>query len=90
MNGTTLQFWILPRPPWLFSPELCIAMIKEIQGCMVKALSTGVVEYTVGSRQVRRFTLKELQDFLAWWQWQLQTAMTGSSIVARRAIPTDS
>lgn len=89
MNGTTLQFWVLPKPPWIFRPELCLAMIAEIQGCMVKAMATGVMEYTVGSRQVKRFALKDLQNLLAWWQWQLQTAMVGSSIVARRAIPTD-
>jgi hypothetical protein len=56
---------------------------------MSKLLSTGVSEYHVGSRGVKKFTLKELQDILAWWQWQLQTAMVGSSIIAKRAIPTD-
>lgn len=88
MNGV-IAFWPIPRPPWIFTPEICIGMITQIQECMIKAMATGVVEYSVGSRSVKRFTLKELQDCLAWWQWQLQTAMVGSSMVARRAIPTD-
>ena len=88
MNGT-MYFWLIPKPPWIFSSDVCLKMIAQIQEGMVKAMATGVAEYTVGSRSVKRFSLRELQDLLAWWQWQLQTAMIGSSIVARRAIPTD-
>lgn len=88
MNGT-ITFWPIPSPPWIFSPEVCYAMIAEVQQCMTKLLETGVSEYHVGSRGVKKFTLGELQNLLAWWQWQLQTAIAGSSIIARRAIPTD-
>lgn len=88
MNGT-ISFWPIPSPPWIFSQETCYEMIAQIQTCMAKLLSTGVSEYHVGSRGVKRFTLRELQDLLAWWQWQLQTAVAGSSIIARRAVPTD-
>lgn len=90
MNGNgTISFYPIPSPPWIFSPSTCYKMIAQVQELMAKLLTTGVAEYTVGSRSVKKFTLKELQDLLAWWQWQLQTAMLGSSMVARRAIPTD-
>lgn len=88
MNGT-ITFWPIPSPPWIFSVADCYGMITQVQECMRELLSTGVSEYHVGSRGVKKFTLKELQDLLAWWQWQLQTATIGSSIIARRAIPTD-
>jgi hypothetical protein len=86
----TITFWPIPtRPIWGFPVWQCQEMIDQILAAMSKALASGVVQYNVGSRGLRRFTLKELQDLLAFWTAQLEAAMMGGAIVARRGIPTD-
>ena len=86
------NFWEIPptggffylTPPWL-----CQEMIDEILSAMRKALATGVVEYRIGSRGLRRFTLKELSDLLGFWKNQLESSLFGASIIAKRGVPTD-
>ena len=87
---TQFQFWVMPvRPPWGFGLVFCQQMRDEILVAMSKALASGVVEYHVGSRGLKRFTLKELQDLLIFWTNQLQAEIMGSGIIVRRGIPTD-
>lgn len=74
---------------WLYPPWLCQQMIEEILVAMSKAMATGVVEYRIGSRQLRRYSLKELQDLLGFWNNMLDASMYGSSIIAKRGAPTD-
>jgi hypothetical protein len=64
-------------------------MIDAILDGMRKAMATGVVEYRIGSRSLRRFTIRELQDLLGFWTNMLEAAIYGGSIIARRGCPTD-
>ena len=83
------NFWIVTRPPWGFDVETCQRMIDAVLAAMTKALASGVVEYHIGSRGLKRFTVKELQDLLLFCPNQLQAAIYGSSIICRRGVPTD-
>lgn len=85
--GDNMMFWMTDRPIWKFSPEVCQLMIDQLLEAMSKALVSGVVEYRVGSRSLRRFTLKELQDLLGFWMGQLEDALMGGR--AKRGAPTD-
>jgi hypothetical protein len=89
---TGLAFWETPpisSLSLLYPPALCQEMIAATLQAMTKALSSGVVQYNVGSRGLRRFTLAELKDFLSFWNTMLDASIWGGSIVARRGIPTD-
>jgi hypothetical protein len=93
---TGQPFWEIPAAiyqssgiSYLYPPALCKEMISATMDAMRKALSTGVVEYHVGSRGLKRFTLAELKDFLGFWNNMWDASIWGGSIVARRAIPTD-
>lgn len=91
-NYSGPAFWELPSGGvygWLYPPWLCEQMIEAVREAMVKALATGVAEYRVGSRSLRRFSLKELQDLLGFWTNMLEAGMYGGSIIARRGCPTD-
>jgi hypothetical protein len=84
---TSRPFWEVSMGGGVtFPPAVCRAMIEEVMQAMQRALSSGVVEYRVGSRSLRRFTLKELMELLAFWQMQLQVSQ---GLSARRAVPTD-
>jgi hypothetical protein len=93
---TGRPFWEIPVATYhsssisyLYPASLCKEMINATMDAMRKALATGVVEYHVGSRGLKRFTLAELKDFLGFWNNMWDASMWGGSIVARRAIPTD-
>lgn len=79
-----------PVVAWIYPPWLCQQMIEEILVAMSKAMASGVVEYRIGSRGLRRYSLKELQDLLGFWNNMLEAANYGSSIIAKRGAPTDS
>lgn len=86
----TLNFWETDgRTFYYLTPQICQDMLDQIMQAMSKALVSGVVEYKIGSRGLRRFSMKDLQDLLGFWLNQLEAAMYGGSIVARRSIPTD-
>ena len=75
-----------------FPLEVCQAQIDAILVALNRALESGVVEYHIGSRGLKRFTLKELQDYLTFWlnrQNDAALGIAGSSIQSRRAIPCD-
>jgi hypothetical protein len=85
-------FWdIEVMPAGGFPRSLIAEMIKAILKGMKKAIESGVVEYHIGSRSLRRMSLKELTDFLKFWQSQDAIAITGAGwgMVAKRAYPTD-
>jgi hypothetical protein len=86
-------FWQIPPGTsvigWIYPPALCQEMIDAILDGMRKAMATGVVEYRIGSRSLRRFTIRELQDLLGFWTNMLEAAIYGGSIIARRGCPTD-
>lgn len=89
-------FWEIPASTYpvssisyLYPPSLCQEMINAALDGMRKCLASGVVEYHIGGRGLKRFTLAELKDFLGFWNNMLDASIWGGSIVARRAIPTD-
>lgn len=85
-----IDFWETDRGTFYYlTPYLCQEMIDQIMEAMQKALVSGVVEYKIGSRGLKRFTMKELQDLLGFWLNQLEAAVWGGSIVARRGVPCD-
>lgn len=84
-NIPTRAFW--EPPTGRISPAYSQAMIAEIKLAMHRVLSSGVVEYSIGSRSLKRFTLKDLQDFLNFWSSSELTG--GSGMVAKRAVPSD-
>lgn len=89
---TGLTFWETPpisSLTRLYPPSLCQEMIVATLEAMRRALASGTVEYHIGSRGLKRFTLAELKDFLGFWNTMLDASIWGGSIVARRAIPTD-
>ena len=91
LTSVNLSFWqtniIRSGLPY----EICVQMRDAVLEAMGKALASGVVEYHVGSRGLRRFTLKELQDLLTFWQNAANDAAQGpmSAIQSRRAVPCD-
>jgi hypothetical protein len=89
---TGSAFWETPpisSLSLLYPPALCQEMIHATLDAMRKALASGTVEYHIGSRGLKRFTLAELKDFLGFWNTMLDASIWGGSIVARRGIPTD-
>jgi len=86
-----MVIWEAKRPG-VFARPIIAKIILEIMQAMEKALATGVVEYHIGSRGLKRFTLKELTDLLDWWRGEDIIALDpsiGRGMQARRAYPTD-
>ena len=88
---TTIGFWPLPVLPTGIPYSICIVRRDEAIAAYDRALKSGVVEYHVGSRGLKRFTLKELLDAVNYWVNAANDAALGASsaIQSRRAIPCD-
>jgi hypothetical protein len=55
-------------------------------------MESGVVEYHVGSRGLKRFTLSDFQHAFEFWSNAANDALVaglGSAIQSRRAVPCD-
>lgn len=90
VRPSNIDFWETDRGTFYYiTPWMCQEMIDQIMEAMQKALVSGVVEYKIGSRGLKRFTMKDLQDLLGFWLNQLEAAIYGGSVIARRACPTD-
>jgi hypothetical protein len=90
VNYPTCPFYPVPPVPiGGFDMTTCLAMKQSIIDAMTKLLNSGVAEYHVGSRGLKKFSFKELQDMLTFWTNMEVMAAWGSGIVARRAMPTD-
>lgn len=87
----TCIFWpsSMNKPSAGFDYATCVAMRQAVLDAITKTLAGGVQEYFIGGRGLKRFTLTELQGLLAFWSNQLQAAMYGGSMIARRVMPTD-
>lgn len=73
-----------------FDYATCTDMIKQILAAMQTAMSSGVAEYHVGSRGLKRYTITDLQGMLTFWMWAQQAALFGQQgMIARRVIPMD-
>jgi hypothetical protein len=56
-----------------------------------KALSSGTLEYHIGSRGLKRYPLIDLYKMLDYWREQVDDILAGgTSIKSRRVIPNDS
>lgn len=89
---STVAFWPLP----VFLPtglpySLCIVRRDEAVAAYDRAIKSGVVEYHVGSRGLKRFTIQELLDAIKFWTNAANDAALGASsaIQSRRACPCD-
>jgi hypothetical protein len=90
--GTSIIFWPIPDGTVPIDLEYCLRAKYQAAEAIVKATASGVVEYHVGSRGLRRFTLKELQELYAFWKNEAVEAAQiglGSAIQSRRAVPCD-
>ena len=94
--GVTQQImFIYPvpaRPYTGFPLDFCLAQRDAVAAALMRAVESGVVEYHIGSRGLKRFSLKELQDLLMFWSNAANDAalgVAGSSIQSRRAVPCD-
>jgi hypothetical protein len=85
------NFWPLPNlgSRVVIPADIAQEMVDEILDAIRRTLKSGVLKYNVGSRGLERLSLKDLMDALNFWTKQLELATAGSSIIAKRAIPTD-
>lgn len=86
-------FYPVPARPYVgWSVAYCIERRDAVVAAIDRAVESGVAEYHIGSRGLKRFTLKELTDLLHFWMNAANDAamgVAGSSIQSRRAIPCD-
>jgi hypothetical protein len=78
--------------PLIVTVDYCIEAINEAAEGMRKAQSSGVVEYNIGSRGLKRYSFEEMKGFYIFWKNELQDAFlagVGSSIQTKRAVPCD-
>jgi hypothetical protein len=91
-RSVSIHFWpvVAPRTGG-FSYDFAILCRDEVVVAIRKAVNSGTVEYHIGSRGLKRFSLKELQDLLAFWTNAANDAALGysSAIQTRRAAPCD-
>lgn len=85
-------FWVISIPRtggWPY--DYCIAMRDAVVAAMNKVLTSGVEEYHVGSRGLKRLSLPDLQDLLVFWVNAANDAALGitSAIQTRRGVPCD-
>jgi hypothetical protein len=91
-GGTAVQTVIFATIPPIVTIDYCIQAINEAAEAIRRATSSGVVEYNIGSRGLKRFTIAELKEAYTFWKDELQNVMlegAGSSIQSRRAVPCD-
>jgi hypothetical protein len=91
-SGVTLQTVIFSTVPPIVTVDYCIQALNEAAEALRRAAASGVVEYHIGSRGLKRFTVAELKDLYAFWKEELQNVLlegAGSSIQTRRAVPCD-
>lgn len=88
---TAVNWWPIVIRRGGYPYDFCILMRDEVLAAIQRALKSGVVEYHVGSRGLKRFTLGELQDALEFWIRSADDAALGisSAIQSRRAAPCD-
>jgi hypothetical protein len=91
-EGATISFYPIPVGTGFLTVEYCLTALGEVAEALRRSVASGVVEYHIGSRGLKRFTLKELQDLFAFWKNAANDAMAagfGSAIQTKRAVPCD-
>lgn len=81
------------NPACMPDPERIEALLAEIEDWRAarKALATGVQEYTIGSRQLKRLSLKDIQKGILYAQDELNALCMcyGSGMRVMTGIPRD-
>jgi hypothetical protein len=91
-STTSISFWPVPEGTQPIDLQYCLTARYEVAEAIRRATASGVVEYHVGSRGLRRFTLEELTKLYAFWSNACNDALMeglGSAIQSRRAVPCD-
>jgi hypothetical protein len=88
---TDVNFWVITRPSGGFPYDYCILQRDATMAAINKVLTSGVEEYHVGSRGLKRLSLKDLMDYLQFWINAANDAALGysSAIQTRRGVPCD-
>jgi len=91
-NGSDIGFPIPPPMPvgdWTY--EFCVYARNCATKALMAALNSGVFEYHIGSRGLKRYSLKELEAVIQFWSNAAADAALGtySAIQCRRAVPCD-
>jgi hypothetical protein len=83
--------YVWPAPVYLaLDYTYCVQMQLLVANAIKAALSSGVQEYHVGSRGLKRYTLAELQSMLDYWIARANDALWGgSSMKCKRGVPCD-
>lgn len=92
VGATTISFWPIPSGTLPIDLEYCLRARWEVAEALRRAAASGVVEYHIGSRGLRRFDIKELRELYAFWTNAANDAAVeglGSAIQSRRAVPCD-
>jgi len=90
-----LPFWDIPGAGGgsiALTPDYIVAMQAATFEAIQKTLSSGVQEYHVGSRGLKRLSLKDLQDLFDYWRnaaGAIGPNGTMSAIQTRRGVPCD-
>lgn len=88
-EGETVAWWPVPRSTRGIDAATAQQMIDDIIAAMSKIINSGTSEYKIGSRGLKRLSLRELRDLLDWWNQTKDDILSGSSIKSRRAMPID-
>jgi hypothetical protein len=89
---SSISFWPIPEGTTPIDVEYCLRARWEVAEALRRAAASGVVEYHIGSRGLRRFDIKELRELYAFWSNAANDALTeglGTAIQSRRATPCD-
>jgi hypothetical protein len=70
-------------------PATVAEMIQLTLDAIKRALSSGTVEYQIGSRRLKRYSLADLRGILEFWIQQETIAKAGAAISSKRIIPSD-
>lgn len=90
--GESITFWPIPAGTIPIDLEYCLTARFEVAQAIRRATASGVVEYHIGSRGLKRFTLAELQELFKFWTNAANDAAVaglGSAIQTRRGVPCD-
>jgi hypothetical protein len=82
--------YVWPPPVSALDYAFCIMMRDMVATAIQAALKSGVQEYHVGSRGLKRYALPDLQNMLEYWIARANDALWGgSSMKCKRGVPCD-
>jgi hypothetical protein len=91
-GASPITWYPIPEGSGFWTLDFCIEQRDAVAAALARAINSGVVEYHIGSRGLKRFTLEELLKVLAFWRNECAVAalgVPGAAIQSRRAAPCD-